>query len=681
MRAPVHVVACLLLASFVGAGEILAQTRDPLERDPQRQIETGFERDVNRYRWTAGGLVRQDIGRWQILVDNRFTSDAFVLFNDRLSFRDENRLSWIVNRPINPRFSARVRGRALWFTQSRVFSQEIYGGLRFQARPDLWIEPAVGFAWDRRRGVGTGTEIPLRTDLGPAYGTRLAWTPAPLNDYHVSVEADGSWQVINPRRGRAVRLEGAVSRVFDEARFRTTVRYANYRRDAYQAVSFLNRPEQAGRLSETVEATASDTLAAVLEAEAPLVRGLRMRGRVDFGANNRIINALRTPADALFFDTAFNRRSVDGELGVGYESGNNLVVELTARGGAEVERRRLTNRDDLPETQAAQKSNLLQQADYDQGLFALNARTRATFGRMAFSFDGSSSILRHDTPESNLDDRDELYHNGQLGALVRVSRYIQADVQLLGTYYHTVYLDAERSAENNVQRSLRLRPAFEWTPSTGTRIRFESEIRATYTVHDFVLPGRRASDQSAREMRYDLDMEHQLAPGLTAFFTGSYSDLHLGRLMWDDFAEIPFDTLRTYSGWLRLQVRTDSRITADVGFRFFVRRDFDRSTMIRYNRADDNGGVLLDGEGSPQQSSITRPGRSWIEQIGPTCSITWPMGGISTLRLDGWLNVQHVRRRLYGDLPDASAEEIRRAGRRGDRMITPNISLTTAWRF
>lgn len=684
MRARKYVAACLLIAACLCAGvdDLSAQAPDPLEGDAVRRIETGFERDVNRYRWTGNALLREQIGNWRLLLDNRFMSDAFELFNGRLRFRDENRLGWIVDRPINGRFSARARGRALWYTQSRVFSQQIYGGLRFQARPDLWIEPAVGFAWDRRPGVGTGSsEIPLRADLGPAYGTRLAWTPPPLHDYHVRLEADGSWQVINPRRGRAVRLDGAVSRNFDEARLRSTVRYSNYRRDAYQAVSFLNRPDQSNRLSETVEATTSDTLAAGLHMEAPLVRGFRMTGRADFGANNRFIEALRTPADALFFDTAFNRRSFDGEVGIAYSNENNVMVHLAARRGAETERRRLTNHDDLPDTQAAQKSGLLQQADYDQGLFALQARSHATLGRMAFSFDGSSSILRHDTPESNLDDRDELYHNGQMGALLKLSRYIQADVKLLGTYYHTVYLDAERSAENNVQRSLRLRPAFEWTPSTHTRIRLTSEIRATYTVHDFVLPGRRASDQSAREMRYDADVEHRFAPGLTGFFTGSYSDLHLGRLMWDSFAEIPFDTLRTYSGWLRLQVRTETQITAEVGFRFFVRRDFDRSTTIRYNRRGENGEVLTGSDGSPLQSSITRPGRSWIEQVGPTCSITWPLRGLSTLRLDGWLNVQHVRRRLYGGLPEGSAEIIEEAGRRGDRLIIPNVSLTTAWKF
>jgi hypothetical protein len=161
---------------------------------------------------------------------------------------------------------------------------------------------------------------------------------------------------------------------------------------------------------------------------------------------------------------------------------------------------------------------------------------------------------------------------------------------------------------------------------------------------------------------------------------GSYSDLHLGRLLWDDFAEIPFDTLRTYSGWVRLQVRRGEGITADAGFRFYIRSDFDRSTSIRYPRIDEDGTAVLDEQGKPVLASISRPGRSWIEQMGPTCSIAWPLGR-SMLRIDGWLNVQHVKRRLYGDLPELSAERIRAAGRSGDRLIVPNVSMTTSWRF
>ena len=652
----------------------------PLTVVGQQQVETAFERDVNRYRWSANALVEQTLGRWRLSATNRFTSDAFILFNDGLSFRDENLLNWRVQGPSRGPVSARFRGRSLWYTQSRVFSQEILSGIRYDVQPDLWVEPAVGVAWDRRPGIGPGDVAPLRTDYGPAFGTRLAWFPTTFGEYRISVQADGAWQVINPRRGRAVRLDGSVARNFDQARLSTDVRYSNFRRDAYQAVSFLNRTDPGARLSETVEATASDTLDVAVRFDAPIRSGFVLTSRLDVGANNRLIRTLRAPEEALFFDTAFNRRAVEGELGIAYESRGSMI-HVSARAGAEDENRRLTNREDLPPTQAAQKANLLRQADYTQGLFALTATGRAGFGRFAFNFDGSSSILRHDTPDANLDDRDELYHNGQAGALVRINRYVQANLRVLGTYYHTVYLNAARSAENNIQRSLRLRPELEWSPSAATRIRLSSEIRATYTVHDFVLPGRRATDQSARELRYDARLEQSLGGRTTLFADGAFSDLRLGRLLWDDFAEIPFDTLRTYSGWVRFQVRMAGGVTADAGLRFYIRSDFDRATTIRYPRLDEAGVVVRNEDGEPVLSSITRPGRSWIEQIGPTCSISWPMAGLSTLRIDGWFNVQHVRRRLYGDLPEASADRIRRAGREGSRLIIPNVAMVATWRI
>lgn len=651
--------------------------------EAQTQVETGFERDVNRYRWTGVALISKRFGGWSIDIDNRFTSDAFVLFSDRLSFRDENQLSWRILRDAPGPFGAVVRGRSLWFSQSRVFSQEIYGGVRYAPQPGVTVEPAIGMAWDRRPGVSVAGEPPLRLDMGPAFGMRAAWTPAPINEYRLRFGGSGSYQIINPRRGRGIQLDGAVQRRFDEVRIATDISYSNYRRDAYQAVSFLNRTEPTDRLSETVEATASDTLRVGLETEAPLFRRFRVIGRVDVGANNRFIRTLRAPEDALFFDTAFNRRAVDGRVGLMYGSPDqgNVMFQIAAEAGAEVERRRLTNREDLPTAQASQKTNLLRQADYDDGLFGLHAEGRAAVGRFVLDFNGSSSILRHDTPELNLDDRDELYHTGEFGAQMRLSRYLTAEARLLGTYYHTVYLNSTRSAENNIRRSLRLRPALHWRPSERTRVRVGSEIRATYTVHDFTLPGRRSPDQSARELRYEAALEHGFGGGVTLFGEGSFSDLHLGRLLWDEFAEIPFDTLRTYSGWIGLQVQTRSGLIAMIGARAFIRTDFDRGTTVRYPVVDEMGVVRVDESGQVIRSSITRPGRTWIEQIGPTCSITWPVRGLTTLRIDGWLNVQHVRHRLYGDLPADDAPRIRSAGRSGDRKIIPNVSIVATWRL
>src|SRR5690606_30775279 len=101
--------------------------------------------------------------------------------------------------------------------------------------------------------------------------------------------------------------------------------------------------EATGRLSETVEATTSDTLLARLHAEAPLYPGLSLTTTLDLTTNNRSIRALRTPENALFFDTDFNRRAFEGQVGLVYEHPRYLL-RVAVRGGAEVENRQLTNR-------------------------------------------------------------------------------------------------------------------------------------------------------------------------------------------------------------------------------------------------------------------------------------------------------------------------------------------------
>ncbi len=637
---------------------------------PTRHVETGFERDVNRYAWGAGIVLDERLGPYTLFLQDRFTSDAYILFSDRLSFRDENQLAWRISRPFGSRLTAGLFGHSAWFSQSSVFSQEIYAALRVQPLVYASFEPLLGVAWDRRQGVAlTEGRIPLRTDAGPAYGWRMSLVPPPLDGYQVYLRADGTWQAINPRRGRSMHLSAGAERMFEQTRVSLQVSLAGVRRDAYQAVSFLNRDVPTDRLSETVEATVSDTLEAAATLETPIYGNLRLTGRMDLGLNNRRIQTLRAPESSLFFDTRFSRSSVDAELALLYEV-RRLMIRMAVQNGAEIERRELTNTDDLPAAQAAQKTGILRQADYDRGHLTLLTNVRASLSdRLALSLQGASSILRHDTPQANLDDRDEVYHQGEAGIQVTLSRYLQADVRAFGTYSHTVYLDGARSAENAVQRSIRLRPGLTWSPGSATRVRLSPEVRATYTVDDFVLPGRQSTDQSARELRYDGEVEHDFGSNVRVRAQGSYSTLFLGRLLWNEFAEIPFDTLNTYSGWLRLQ--TGERIVGEIGLRFFIRSDFDRSVTVRYGRTSPDGADLV--------SSITRTGRVRIEQIGPTCSITWPTRFSALLRLDGWLNIQHIRRRLYGDLPSASAEAIREAGRRGTSQVIPNLRLAIRW--
>ncbi|MEM1270700.1 MAG: hypothetical protein AAGI08_11720, partial [Bacteroidota bacterium] len=612
-------------------------------------------------------------GPWQIEVRNEFMSEVFRL-NERLGeFRDENRARWRIGRPVGGNLLATAYGYADSFSQNQAAEVAGFVGVRLPVRDLGWVEPAVGFVLDRRLGalsVEGNTET--QTDTGPAVGFRALARSRLAPNLQATLGLESAWQWINPRQGRTVVARGAVQRVDEASRLVVDVGASSYRRDAYQAASFLNRDPTLARSSETIEATISDTLRVAGTYEQALRPALALRTRLDVGLNRRLTRIARAPEGALFFDTDFSRRALDADVTLAYDrTGRRLVVGVQA--GAEVERRTLANRDDLPPDQARQKGDLIQQADYDAGVYGLTAEAawpvlRWLTGRLSWS----ARLLRHDTPEANDDDRDELLHTLDAGLRLQLRETLTLDLAALGSFDHTVYLRAARSAENNRRFSLRLRPVMRWTPSARTRLRFESAVRATYTVDDFQIEGQTPNDQSARELRYAGQFEHQFDDGLAVLADGTFSDLLLGRLLWEQFAEIPFDTLRTVSGWVR--VRAGRQPAAEIGVRAFVRRDFDRATTVQY--------TLPGADGAPGlETTITRPGREWIEQVGPTASLTWETPSGSVLRIDGWIQFQRVRQVLFGTLPENEADRIRAAARRGVRRVVPNVTARVVWQL
>ncbi len=635
----------------------------------QGQFTGGFEREINRYRWTGDIQFEQQIEAWTFKLANSFRSDAFILFDDQLSFRDENHTKLTLRRPYGKR-QLSVYGSMGWYSLSRVLSQNLIAGFRFPFTTKFWFEPLLGASLDRRPGFSEGTtRPPLRTDAGPTAGFKFGVPSTMVDAYRVEVSGEGLIQSMAPRRGEMLRASGFAERTFEQTRIRTRVQVARIRRDAYQAASFLNRDDDAARVAETVESTRSDTLTATIFIDHTMSPSTVIGGRLNFMTNRRTIETLRAPESAIFFDSDFSRNVFEAEFSTTYSKSQTLL-RLTIRGGAEVERRRLANEEELPPSQASQKLNLLKQADYDRGFFSLRLNARAPVGTHAvFQADLSANILRHDTPDVNPDDRDELYYNGLMGVSQRLMRRVELRLQFFGTYYHTVYLKPTRSVENNVQRSLRLRTTIIWRPSPTTRINVTPEVRANYTIDDFLLPGRRATDQSARELSYNLEAEHDFGGGVRLNVTGRLSDLRLGRFLNDAFAEIPFDTLRTTSTWIRLSV--GRKVQAEIGLRTFIRSDFDRATTVRYDRED----------GSGMRASITRPGRRKIAQVGPTTSIVWPLTAGRFLRLDGWATIQTITHTLYGELPVGLESQIRKAAKKGTRKLIPNLSVTMQWQF
>ena len=634
-------------------------------------VETRLERDVNRYRFDALGRFAGAGGGWRYVATQAFGSDAFEVFGGRLTFRDEWRLDARVGRRVG---GGRGGGgaevglvtRTVRFPQSRVLGHEAQAFAAFVPARGAALEARAGLVLDVRPGAlgsgGAGRTPPVRRDGGPGGAVAGALERA-VGDFALTVRGRYGAAFLAARRARDAGLEAVLERTGGPARLRLRARYGAARRDAYQAASFLNR--DAATFDESIEATTSDTLDAAVALDVPVVGVLRFTGLLDAGLAGRRVRTRRVAAGALAFDTDFSRQALATEVALVAER-PGAEGRLAVRFGGTRERRLLANRDALPPVQAAQKADLLEQADYDRGDLALVAHARASRGRLAAFADAEASLLRLDTPERNPDDRDEARQAANAGLEWRVRDGLAFSAEAFGAQTHTVYLRSARSAENQRQRTLRFRPAATFAPSIRTRVRFVSEVRATYTRDDFTLAGRTANDASARELRYELQAEHAFDARLRLDLAATHSDLRLGRLVAGRFAEIPTDTVQTQA--LRALVTAGARARYGVGVRLFRRSDFDRALTVRY------------GEGEAE-TSVTRPGRSVLRQLGPVATLYVPLGGGSAVRVDGWYARQRVLYRLRGALPEADADAIRAAARRGTARLLPNAAFTVVWRL
>ena len=159
-----------------GTRQVRGQSSGAPAGETATSLRSEVRRDINRYRWIFGGETAVSTGRWSLFARSQYSSDALVLFDDRLSFRDELSVDAGASRPLG-RSALSVTTSADWYSLSRVLNAYTRGGLRLDLGRHAWIEPQAGVALDRRPGIsqsaGAGAVeqvTPLRSDAGPTLG-------------------------------------------------------------------------------------------------------------------------------------------------------------------------------------------------------------------------------------------------------------------------------------------------------------------------------------------------------------------------------------------------------------------------------------------------------------------------------------------------------------------------------
>jgi hypothetical protein len=159
--------------------------------------------------------------------------------------------------------------------------------------------------------------------------------------------------------------------------------------------------------------------------------------------------------------------------------------------------------------------------------------------RDTLSAEASSWLLRYDTPSvQNFDDRDELTALVTLRYGRRVSDLLSAGVTLSGQSVHLVFLRAQRSALNNVNRVVRLAP---YVRIEGQTVQMQPvcEVLANFTVYDFEEQGGSVRSFSFRQISLRDSVVIRLGGSISLESHILLRYFERATLYWTRFAESP----------------------------------------------------------------------------------------------------------------------------------------------
>lgn len=220
--------------------------------------------------------------------------------------------------------------------------------------------------------------------------------------------------------------------------------------------------------------------------------------------------------------------------------------------------------------------------------------------------------LIYNTPgEENYDDRDELLSIGRIMYEHQFNNYFKAFVNFEASLNKTIYIFSERSANNNLKRTLKFSTGGVF--QTGKLSSMNSaEVSANYTVFDYEELNPNFRSYSFRQFAFRDSSQFRLSPTTNILFTGYVKLSEQGDFKWSNFTGKPQRYLQ--------EIYAEPKFNYDyygvvigIGVRYF--------TLTTFN----------------YKNGTTKTKSSNYQSIGPLAEITYFLASRMSLKLLGWL--------------------------------------------
>ncbi len=575
---------------------------------PKNTTGIVLDRNLDIFTWNGRLFLDTSFAGIEAKVREQYSATVVQLPSDptRRLQSNQQQASVGLRIPIAGPWSATGQWNSFIFTDSRGIGlshasmHSTLVGIAYSPLTSLDIAPSAGYRWDNQSGT---------RDRGPSYQILASLHSIDENGYLMRAEGQIHVDHLDPRLLINNYLVGGVERSFGTySNDSLTVGVFQTRREFYAPDSSIeSRQETYFQLSNLLTYELAPTIRA-LAYIAVSTHGLDKR--LLYGQGLRPHDAFDTRVDEFHLDTYVESawRPTDGRMYAVFRFGHSERDELHKVISA-------------PEqTTGPLFSDRSQQEESKNNLASQNEIAGSLRLPLSWSDDISASarasLLRYDTPSNlNDEDRDELLITASLSSLHRISSILTLGVSLEGTLSHLVYLLSDRSANNNINRVLRLTPRVDYRPAWFFRTSNGFEVLANYTVYDFEQASSVVQSYTYRQFGWtdstSIELTHRV--GLDFY---SYLKLYeRGQLNWNEFTERLENSYadKTFAGQVRFRPSRDLMFA--VGLRYF--------SQVRYTYNET--GKTLD---------------TYFRSIGPTCAILWSPGPHSLIDLHGWYEMR-----------------------------------------
>lgn len=430
--------------------------------------------------------------------------------------------------------------------------------------------------------INTGYKIERQIEeLNKGFSTNAEFkvTNLNINDYFFDGQLKLKYEDLNPRRNTIVYVKTYLDKSFTDglARNELDASFSRIRKEFYFpadqttinqfgiANNIENRIEYVAKGYDRFDYTISERVGFYLTVE-PYYRNI-------FKENLYVPNS--TSVSPSVYDTRVFEFMLGGEAALTYDY-KKLNTQFRMKYSERDEQHTLINEYRIPFVFVRDKQNLEASKNNHSSTVRMTGSVNYDLTlKNRFEVSAMASLLKYDTQSNlNFDDRDELnylfYIAHRYNNLQNLNLLTSVDLNL----YHTVYIFAQKSSNNNWNRVIRLQSRSIFEPSKSLRSINTFSVLANYTAYDFEDLLSSVKSYSFRQFNAKDSTQWFITENLAADIYGEIKLYERGELNWRAFTLRPVTyyedkIVNGYLSWF-----FSRRFFISAGYRFFEQKRF-----------------------------------------------------------------------------------------------------------